>query len=42
MAYFSPVIPSKRLKQPEVFKAIEAILVQSRFVGKGGCRDGHL
>ena len=31
MAYFSSVLPSKRLKQPKVFKTIEVLLIQSKF-----------
>lgn len=31
MAYFSSVLPSKRLKQPKVFKTIEVLPVQSKF-----------
>lgn len=34
MAYFSSVLPSKRLKQPNMFKSIEVLLVQSKFGGK--------
>ena len=34
MAYFSPVLPSKRLKQPKVFKPIEVLPIQSKFSGK--------
>lgn len=31
MAYFSSVLPSKRLKQPKVFKTIEVLPIQSKF-----------
>ena len=34
MAYFSSVLPSKRLKQPKVFKTIEVLPIQSKFGGK--------
>ena len=34
MAYFSSVLPSKRLKQPKVFKPIEVLPIQSKFSGK--------
>ena len=34
MAYFSSVLPSKRLKQPKVFKTIEVLLIQSKFGSK--------
>lgn len=29
MAYFASVLPSKRLKQPRVFKTIEVLIIQS-------------
>ena len=31
MAYFASVLPSKRLKQPRVFKIIEVLIIQSKF-----------
>ena len=34
MAYFSSVLPSKRLKQSKVFKTIEVLPIQSKFGGK--------
>ena len=34
MAYFSSVLPSKRLKQPKVFKTIEVLPIQSKFRSK--------
>ena len=34
MSYFSSVLPSKRLKQPKVFKTIEVLPIQSKFGGK--------
>ena len=34
MAYFSSVLPSKRLKQPKVFETIEVLPIQSKFGGK--------
>ena len=34
MACFLSVLPSKRLKQPKVFKTIEVIPIQSKFGGK--------
>jgi len=34
IAYFSAVLPSKRLKQPKVFKTIEVLLIQTKLGGK--------
>ena len=33
MAYSSSVLPSKRLKEPKVFKTIEVLPIQSNFGG---------
>ena len=34
MAYFASVLPSKKLKQPRMFKTIEVLMIQSNFGGK--------